>query len=315
MQMNQHSHGSDAAQLRVSMVMSGIERRAKETTEIPSVILNAALQQTSTAVQAKMPNKDAIRKVIRASTTPDRASIIIPDAYRICEVVPGQMEEFLPWDSGEQDENRIFLFGRQSNREWSHLIEKLYVDGTFSLAPALSSQINVIMAARGGFMLPGLYALLSNKEGRTYRRLFEAIKELWPYLNPSSISIDIEPAAIGAILTTFPNCAIHGCLFDLTKNLRRKLADEGLCRRYNTYHDSAVATRLIVALSVIPIEDIDNVYIGCQNRNLTRRSALFPSHMWPVYERTDNGENRTNNYVEATHRRLQAEFWMDHPNI
>ncbi|KAF0991735.1 hypothetical protein HZS_7481 [Henneguya salminicola] len=83
--------------------MSGIKRRATETTEISSVILNGALQQTSTAVQAKMPNKDAIRKIIQrrrnenqaAPPQPvDRASIIIPDTYRIYEVAPGQVEEF-----------------------------------------------------------------------------------------------------------------------------------------------------------------------------------------------------------------------------
>ncbi|KAF0986231.1 hypothetical protein HZS_3584 [Henneguya salminicola] len=121
MQMNQHSHGSDAAQLQVAMVMSGIKRRATETTGIPSVILNDAIQQTSTAVQGKMLNKDAIRKVIQrrrnenqeASPQPvDRASIIIQDTYRIYEVAPDQMEEFLLWDSGEQDDNLILLFGR-----------------------------------------------------------------------------------------------------------------------------------------------------------------------------------------------------------
>ena len=37
--------------------------------------------------------------------------------------------------------------------------------------------------------------------------------------------------------------------------------------------------------------------------------------MWSVYKRTVNGEDRTNNYVEAAHRRLQAEFGVDHPNI
>ena len=234
MQMNQHSHGSDAAQLRAAMILTGIKRRAIETTEIPSVILNSALQGTSTAIQAKMPKKDAIRKVIQRSRNDnraappqpaDRASIIIPDAYRMYEVAPDQMEDFLLWDSGEQDESRIFLFGRQSNGDWSNQMERLYVDGTFSLAPAFFSQIYVIMADRGGFVLPVLYALLPNKEGVTYRRMFEAIKELWPHLNPSSVSIDFEQAAIGAVRATFPNCAIHGCLFHLTKNMRKKLAD------------------------------------------------------------------------------------------
>ncbi|KAF0992805.1 hypothetical protein HZS_2116 [Henneguya salminicola] len=94
--------------------MLGIKRRAIETTEIPSVILNGVLQKTSTAVQAKMPNKGAILKVIQriikennaAPPQPvDRTSIIIPDTYRIYEVAHSQMEEFLLWDSGEQDIN------------------------------------------------------------------------------------------------------------------------------------------------------------------------------------------------------------------
>ena len=119
--------------------------------------------------------------------------------------------------------------------------------------------------------------------------------------------------------------------------MRKKLADEGLLRRYNTDPDFALVARMIVALSFVPIEDLDvalealeneimedltpilnwfeDVYRGRQNRNRTRRRALFPPHMWSVYERTLNGENRTNNYVEAAHRRLQAEFGMDHPNI
>ncbi|KAF0992068.1 hypothetical protein HZS_212 [Henneguya salminicola] len=128
MQMNTHRNGIDAAQL----VRSEINRNGTETTEIPSVNLNGALQQTSTAVQAKMPNIDGCRKVIllrrnenqAAPPQPaDRASIIIPCTYRIYEVAPGQMEEFLLWNSGEQDKNRILLFGSHSNSERSHLIE------------------------------------------------------------------------------------------------------------------------------------------------------------------------------------------------
>ncbi|KAF0985464.1 hypothetical protein HZS_5270, partial [Henneguya salminicola] len=199
-QMNQHSHGSDAAQL---------QRNRNES-------------------QAAPPQPT------------DRASIIIPDTYRFYEVIPGRMEEFLLYDFGEQDEARILIFGQQSNSEWSHLIEKLYFDGTFSLEPNFFSQIY-------GFVLPVLYALLPNKA--------ELIDDY-----------------------------------------------EGLLRRYNTDHDFALAARIIVALSFVPIEDIDvafealeteikedflpilnwfeDVYIGRQNRNRTRRSALFPPHMW-----------------------------------
>src|SRR6218665_1018683 len=99
-------------------------------------------------------------------------------------------------------------------------MEKLYVDRTFSLVPLFFSQVFVVMANRGGFVLPVLYALLPNKEGETYHQIFHAISELWPNLNPTSVSIDFEQAVIRAVRATFPNSSIHGCLFHLTKNIR-----------------------------------------------------------------------------------------------
>lgn len=345
-EVNQHSHGSDAAKINVAKIMTRIKRRATETTEIPSMLLNIALQDTSTSVLAKMPKKDSIRKTIQRirnetqSAPPqptNRAAIIIPIEYQMIEGEPQQSENFLLWDSGEGDNNRILIFGRESIGQWSNQITRMYVDGTFSLAPVLFSQIYVVLANRGGFVLPILYALLPNKEGETYRRMFNAVRELWPNLNPSSISIDFEQASIGAVRENFPNCAIHGCLFHLTKNMKHKLASEGLLRRYNTDPEFASNARMIVALSFVPITDLDiavetlsnavsddltpiinwfeDSYIGRQNRNRTRRPALFPPQCWSVYQRTINGEDRTNNYAEAAHRRLQAEFGMNHPNI
>src|SRR6218665_443222 len=66
-QMNQNTRGSDAAQLQAAMIMTGMKRRATESTEIPSVILNTALQGTSFAVQAELLKKDAVHKVIQRS--------------------------------------------------------------------------------------------------------------------------------------------------------------------------------------------------------------------------------------------------------
>ncbi|KAF0992856.1 hypothetical protein HZS_567 [Henneguya salminicola] len=105
--------------------------------------------------------------------------------------------------------------------------------------------------------------------------------------------------------------------------MRRKLSDESLLRRYNTDHDFALAARMIVALSFVPIEDIDIAFEALENEigedltpilnylRMTRRSAFFSPHIWSVYERAVNGEDRTNNNVEAAHRRLQAEFGME----
>uniref|UniRef100_A0A915EI38 Uncharacterized protein n=1 Tax=Ditylenchus dipsaci TaxID=166011 RepID=A0A915EI38_9BILA len=45
------------------------------------------------------------------------------------------------------------------------------------------------------------------------------------------------------------------------------------------------------------------------------RSAPFPIDLWSCYDRTRNGEDRTNNFAEAAHRRLQTIMDVDHPSI
>lgn len=45
------------------------------------------------------------------------------------------------------------------------------------------------------------------------------------------------------------------------------------------------------------------------------RPAQFPVHLWSCYQRTLDGEDRTNNYAEASHRRLQTYLDVKHPSI
>lgn len=50
-------------------------------------------------------------------------------------------------------------------------------------------------------------------------------------------------------------------------------------------------------------------------RNVIRRRPLFEPNIWSVHERVLNNQDRTNNYAEAAHRRMQSEIDMDHPSI
>lgn len=57
-------------------------------------------------------------------------------------------------------------------------------------------------------------------------------------------------------------------------------------------------------------------YLGRKKRNQERRGLpLFPPEMWSCYQRTIDGDARTNNNAEAAHRRLQSTFPFDHPTI
>ena len=45
------------------------------------------------------------------------------------------------------------------------------------------------------------------------------------------------------------------------------------------------------------------------------RQPLFPTQMWNMYQRTLQGEDRTNNHAEAANRLLRSELGMLHPSI
>ncbi|KAK0415522.1 hypothetical protein QR680_011989 [Steinernema hermaphroditum] len=149
--------------------------------------------------------------------------------------------------------------------------------------------------------------------------------------------MDYERAAMNAFSDAFPGIKMDGCLFHLTKNMRKHLGDHHLLTRYGNDGEFALNARKIISLAFLPptrIEDallhledtlpqdlipilswFEDNYVGRPTRSGRRQPALFPIVMWSVYARTKDGTDRTNNYSEAAHRRIQAEFQMQHPTI
>lgn len=111
----------------------------------PDVIINSVLSGINQSVMGQMPNKDANRKIIQrvrkrmmACPNPiNLAELIIPEEYQYYEPFPNEKERFLSYDTGSDDTNRILLFGRDSHKKWSHQIDEVFMDGTFSLSPPL----------------------------------------------------------------------------------------------------------------------------------------------------------------------------------
>ena len=183
-----------------------------------------------------------------------------------------------------------------------------------------------------------VYSLLPNKRQKTYDGLFGLIKTICPLFNQTSISLDFKMAVMNSVWQAFPRAELHGCLFHLTKSMRRHLSKNGLVQRYNTELRFALHARMIVALAFVPIDNLDDAfdalskelpneltpvlnwlednYIGRPGRNNCRsRPALFPPEIWSMYQRTISGVDRTNNPAKAAHRRLKRELYVVHPSI
>jgi hypothetical protein len=56
--------------------------------------------------------------------------------------------------------------------------DHLFVNGTFKSSPPLFSQVVALLAKRGDYVVPTMYALLTNKTRATYDLLFEMIKNV-----------------------------------------------------------------------------------------------------------------------------------------
>lgn len=346
-QLNLHSHGAAAVNVEVAAVITRIKRRAEETVENTSQVINECLANISQASQAALPNNSALRKVIRRKRNQIHAApldpvtlqeLILPDRYKLYQPQQGLNENFLLHDSGPQDNNRIIIFGRETWLQHLQLSQNWFADGTFSISPRLFSQVYVVMAKKLGGVHPIFYALLPNKQRRTYVQMFEAIKTLVPNLNPLSISCDFEQAAIVAMQDCFPGVTIKGCFFHLAKNMKKRLAEMGHTALYNNDPDFALHAKMVISLAFVPINDLDryvdelanelsaellpllewleDTYIGRLNRRGNgRRPPVFPPEVWNLYDRVLTDEDRTNNHAEAAHRRLQAELGVDHPTI
>ena len=162
--------------------------------------------------------------------------------------------------------------------------------------------------------------------------------EIQPRLQPEVIYCDYEIGNFKSLQYYFPSANIRGCFFHFAQNVYKKLTSLGLSQQYNTDASFALSAKMIIALAFVPPDHItaaimeladdlpqellelldwlEDNYVGRMNRRGNgRRSPLFPLHIWNVYERCMNDEDRTNNHAEVAHRRLKNELGMQHPTI
>ena len=344
--INEHSHGASAASVEVAAIKTNVKRRAEESQDQPSAIINSCIQNISQAAQGALPSAESMRQIVKrrrnqlnlAPPNPVHVrELVITDEYKQYMTSNGECENFLIADSGQSDD-RILIFGRES---WTAFLldsDVWYADGTFKLAPPLFTQVYVILARRHGGVHPILYALLPNKRRATYVRMFRMLHDTIPRLKPRAISCDFEQAAIMAMKECFPDVKIQGCYYHLAHNVHKHLKQIGLQVLYNNNSNFALSAKMITALCFVPVSQLDNYidalsedlplelhsllnwfedhYVGRpMRRGNGRRPPLFLPEMWNLYERTVAKSDRTNNHAEAAHRKIYAELGVYHPVI
>uniref|UniRef100_A0A915E945 MULE transposase domain-containing protein n=1 Tax=Ditylenchus dipsaci TaxID=166011 RepID=A0A915E945_9BILA len=181
---------------------------------------------------------------------------VFPEAAKNYTFAKNDPELFLLGDEFDQSGNRLLLFGRTSNKNWSG---------------------------------------------------------------------NMKMAVISALEVVFPESEVWGCFFHLVQNMIKKLNSAGLkdATRRNQILLMITAMAFVKPEDVMPVfaeleellpEELDPIldwfqkyYIGFVNRRGNMVVPMFAHSLWNVYERTLNGNHRTNNYAEAANHRIQMD--------
>ena len=80
--------------------------------------------------------------------------------------------------------------------------------------------------------------------------------------------MEYEIAAMQAANRIFPNAQLFGCLFHLTRNIKRHLSTvPGAMQKYNNNPEFALHCRTVIALAFVPLLRMDEA-LQCLENNL-----------------------------------------------
>lgn len=297
----------------------------------------------SQAASGKLPALRNIARTVRRRRRTKNEEPALPSSRQDIQIplkysTTAKGHNFLLYDSGMGDVNRILVFGTAETLEMFAREDVWFADGTFKHCPLLFYQIYSLHVLLHGQAIPGIYALLPNKTAKTYARLLTALHELQPALNPKLVITDFEKAAMKAFLKVFPLAQLHGCFFHFGQAIFRRIQQAGLQKRYENDADFALSMKHLSALAFVPtahvteafdaliaehtipaaareiLDYMEDTWIGRITRD-GRRQPIFPLELWNCAESVLNDLPRTNNSVEAWHRGFEALTTSHHENL
>ena len=149
---------------------------------------------------------------------------------------------------------------------------------------------------------------------------------------------------MNAVNTVIPNAQSKGCNFHLSQAVYRQIQKNGLASKYGTDPNFSILIRHIPALSFLSPLEIPDAFARLKtfmpseaepilkwfedyfvNGKIRRRNEitgheqrwppLFPPEIWSVFENCEFSFPRTQNNVEAWHRRWETLVGRSHVGI
>ena len=111
---------------------------------------------------------------------------------------------------GAENAPRMLVFATQQDLGLLARSNHWFMDGTFKVVPELFFQLYSIHALHNSQVIPCMHALLPNKQQLTYTAFFQVLRDAHDNLNPQTVLVDFELAAINALRATFPDTELQG---------------------------------------------------------------------------------------------------------
>ena len=254
---------------------------------------------------------------------------------------------FKIFDTGADDPERIIGFSTADFMKILFASPTIYSDGTFSVVPTNSFyQLYSLHGELGEVTLPLAFFLLPNKTAKTYGRMLDLVKETFnsSQLKPKTWLIDAEAAMMKAVAMG-GKCStlILLCFFYLSQSVYRKITNVGLKEAYNGNPDNIHMINCLKAVAFVPVSEMGTIfdrvldetewgefrviadyfekyYMGeykrvPNTRRMERSKPMFPPQIWNQFERSKNGQARTNNSTEAFNGAFAGALGKVHPTM
>ncbi|XP_076471818.1 uncharacterized protein LOC143301423 [Babylonia areolata] len=323
-----HSHPPSAARCLALKAVGDIKQRAEQSEEATSSIINNCTAEFPLAAAGSLPKKETLARMIRRKRkAPD--SDIISEELKLTT----RGEQFLAFQTDD-----IVILTTPSNLDVLARNAHWFCDGTFDSAPLATQLYTIHVLVEDTHTLPLVYCVTQNKNRATYDAIFTYLNGQRD-LNPETITIDFERAALNSISEHFPTTAVHGCFFHFGQCLWRNLQSLGLQDWY-LEPENSLLVKTIQALAFVPPDDVieafqqlmdsldadtdetlsdflayfESTWLGIVQRG-RRRRPKFDVAMWNVYNRVGDNLPRTNNSVEGWHRAFDQRMSVTHPTL
>lgn len=329
--VTEHSHPPCAARLTALKTVDAIKKRARSSDECTrSVIQNVTTHFPLDAAGA-LPKIETLSRMVRRQRRAPEGNIITDELK-----VTTRGEPFL----AHEDKNlEIVILTTPKNLDVLERKLHLFCDGTFDSAPAGFQLYTIHALLTESRTVPLVFCITKHKNEATYDAIWTFLKNE-KNLNPASLLVDFERAALNSIKRHFPQSQIGGCLFHFGQCVWRRIQAEGLASWYAACPENALLIKSLQALAFVPLQDVNNTFeqftaaldeemdeiledfltyfeatwIGIVQRGRRRRPA-FPQELWNVYERVVQDLPRTNNSIEGWHRAFDLRVAITHPTL